>query len=249
MNLRNVSPWSDADPDGPPGGPVLTGSVLPPIRTEHRWPAPGGRWAYDAWGRHGRPVLLIPAVMFDRRMWWPVAADLRPHGTVVAVDLPGHGASARRARYDPEEIVDDLARLVAGLGVTRAPVVVGHGASAAFAVLFAARYATHAVVTVDAPPDGHRAARVDEYLAGMDLDALPDRYRDLARPAGDAGLLTGYADCLEVPPAGRTVRLAVHSRPPSQPVEDRRVAVYDVPSRFAHLTAGSRFVRDICALL
>jgi pimeloyl-ACP methyl ester carboxylesterase len=245
MNLSDVFP----DPVRPAGGPVLTGPALPPVRTEHLWPAPGGLWAYDVWGRHGRPVLLIPAVMFDRTMWWPAAADLRPHATVIAVDLPGHGASARRERYDHEEIVDDQARLVAGLAVTRAPVVVGHGASAALAVLFAARYATHAVVTVDASPDGPRAAHVGEYLAAMDLDALPARYRDLARPAGDPGLLTGYAPCLEVPRTGRTVRLAVHSRPPSQPAEDRSVAVYDVPSRFAHLTAGSRFVRDIGALL
>jgi pimeloyl-ACP methyl ester carboxylesterase len=137
----------------------------PPLRTDHRLSAPAGAWAYDLWGRHGRPVLLIPAILFDRLLWWPAAADLRPYATVVAVDLPGHGESAARDRYDPDELVDDLARLVAGLGSTRAPVVVGHGASAALAVHFAARYATHAVVTVDAFDDCRRPVPRDEYLA------------------------------------------------------------------------------------
>ena len=212
----------------------------PPLRTDHQLPAPAGRWAYDLWGRHGRPLVLIPAILFDRMMWWPAAADLRPYATVVAVDLPGHGESAARDRYDPDDLVEDLARLVAGLGSTRAPVVVGHGASAPLAVHFATRYATHAVVTVDALDDCPRPARRDEYLARMRLDALPDRYRDLVRPATDPGLLSAYGRCLDLgaPPAvPGTARLDVHSR------------AYGVPGRFAPLTAATRFVDDLGALL
>jgi pimeloyl-ACP methyl ester carboxylesterase len=232
MNLRNADP------------------LLPPLRTDHQLAAPAGRWAYDLWGHHGRPLVLIPAILFDRVMWWPAAADLRPYATVVAVDLPGHGGSAVRDRYDPDELIDDLAELVAGLGGTRAPVVVGHGASAALAVRFAARYATHAVVTVDAPE--HQAARLDEYLAAMCLDAVPDSYRDLVRAAGDAQLLSGYARCLElgVPPAVTgTARLAVHSETPATPPPGWPARVYGVPGRFAHLTAVPRFVDDIRSLL
>lgn len=212
----------------------------PPLRTDHRLPAPAGRWVYDRWGSDGRPVVLIPAILFDRMMWWPAAADLRPHASVVAVDLPGHGGSAVRSRYDPDELVADLAELVAGLRTTRAPVVVGHGASAALAVHFATRYATHAVVTVDAFDDRLRPADRDTYLARMRLDVLPERYRDLARPAADPGLLTAYGSCLDLhaPPAvPGTLRLDLHS------------AAYDVPGRFAPLTAGSRFVADLRVLL
>jgi pimeloyl-ACP methyl ester carboxylesterase len=139
-------------------------------------------------------VLLIPTVLFDLSMWWPVAADLRPHATVVAVDLPGHGTSRRRSRYDPHELVDDLAGLTAHLGLTQAPIVVGHGTAAGLAELFATRYATHAVVTVDATsqvPADHR-----QYLAGMAAETLPgpDRLLRLVRalpdpPIGDVAVL------------------------------------------------------------
>jgi pimeloyl-ACP methyl ester carboxylesterase len=222
--------------------------AAPPLRTGHRLPSPAGWWGYDTWGRHGRPLVLIPAILFDRRMWWPAAADLRPYATVVAVDLPGHGESAARDRYDPDDLVDDLAELVAGLGISRAPVVVGHGASAALAVHFATRYATHAVVTVDAP--GRHPAEPAAYLAAMDLKCLPECYRDLAEPAGDPALLTGYTHCLrlDTPPAATgTLRLAVRSRP--APADGWPARVYDVPGRFAHLTAVSRFVADIQSLL
>ena len=37
---------------------------------------PGGTWSYDTWGTAGRPVLLIHSVLFDRTLWWPVAAEL-----------------------------------------------------------------------------------------------------------------------------------------------------------------------------
>jgi pimeloyl-ACP methyl ester carboxylesterase len=87
---------------------------LPPIRTSRQWPAPGGAWSYDTWGTNGRPVILIPTVLFPRSSWWPVAADLRPHATVIAVDLPGHGSSTRRRGYPAEVIVDDLAEPTCG---------------------------------------------------------------------------------------------------------------------------------------
>src|SRR4051812_5463943 len=133
----------------------MTDQTLPPIRTARVWQALGGRWGYDLWGGHGRPVVLIPPVLFDRTVWWPAAADLRPYATVVAVDLPGHGDSPGRDRYDPDELVDDLAHLIHGLAVSRAPLLVAHASTTPLAELFAARYATHAVVAVE-PADGRR---------------------------------------------------------------------------------------------
>jgi pimeloyl-ACP methyl ester carboxylesterase len=233
----------------------VNGRTLPPVRATHDWPATGGHWVYDTWGAHGRPVLLIPAVLFDRSMWWPVAADLRPHATVVAVDLPGHGASSRRHRYDPHEIVDDLAGLTAHLGVTQAPIVVGHGTAAGLAELFATRYATHAVVTVDPeprPPTNHH-----HYLSGMAPDAVPARYRHLACVDPDEQLLRDYAACIRArprpdapPPAPRSARVTVHSRPPATGGRDGwRHEVYQVPARFPHLADVDRFVRDIRSML
>lgn len=227
----------------------MTGHTLPPLRATHQWLAPGGVWTYDTWGRHGRPVLLLPAVLFDRATWWPVPADLRPHATVLAVDLPGHGGSDPRPRYDPRELVDDLAGLIADLRLTRAPVVVGHGTAAGLATLFAARYAVHALVTVDA--DTAVPAERDDYLRGMCLDTLPDAYRPLAGAADDPDLLRAYARCVTAAPPATARHLAVHSQPP--PVRPdpggTRLEVYDVPGRFAHLLDPDRFVRDLLTLL
>jgi pimeloyl-ACP methyl ester carboxylesterase len=237
---------------------------MPPVRTTHVWRAPRGLWCYDMWGRHGRPVVLIPAVMFDRVMWWPAAADLRPYATVVAVDLPGHGASTRWDRYDPDELVDDLADLVHSVGVRRAPVVVGHASSAPLAVLFAARYATHAVVTVDPAAGSLPPSEVDQYLNGLHLDAIPARYRDMVTAVDDRNLLAAYAGCMQrdqpaaVGPraAAQPARLAVYSQAPptghpaaGAAADQWRHEIYDVAGRFAHLADVRRFVHDIRALL
>jgi pimeloyl-ACP methyl ester carboxylesterase len=232
----------------------VTGQVLPPLRSTNVWRTPRSLWSYDCWGQHGRPLILIPALMFDRVMWWPAAADLRPHATVIAVDLPGHGASTRRSRYDPYDIVDDLAALIAHLGVPQAPLVVGHGLSAGLAALFATRYATHAVVTVDG--DTAVSADPDRYLSDMGLDVLPERYRDLITP-GDPRMLHEYAACMGLLPsapstgATRYARLAVHSRTPShdERASGWRHEVHDVPGRFPHLADVGRFVADVQALL
>lgn len=244
----------------------MTGLGQPPLRTTHLWRAPGGLWCYDLWGRHGRPVVLLPAVLLDRVMWWPAAADLRPHATVIAVDLPGHGGSTGRHRYKPEELIDDLAGLLHHVGVRQAPVVVGHASAAPLAVLFAARYPTHAVVSVD-PLDGHHTAvGLARYLASMQLTALPAPYDTMVLPARDPKLLAAYRECMTVDhpsPVGmgwgwttQPARLVVHSSAPARrqpepgaPADPCRIVCYDVPGRFAHLTDAPRFVDDIRALL
>jgi len=239
--------------------------TLPPVRVTHRRPATGRpgdpAWEYDIWGRHGRPVVLLPAILFSRASWWPLAADLRPHATVIAVDLPGHGGSARRSCYRPGDLVDELAALIAHLAIRQAPVIVAHASSAGLAELFATRYATHAVVIADpAPPPGPDSP-VDPagYLHHLQPAVVPAQYRPLADPIGDAGLLAAYHDCRQPHPASVTRggagehRLTVHSRPPSagpgRPRPGDRVTVYGVPGRFPQLNAVERFAADIRTVL
>ncbi|WP_052720146.1 alpha/beta fold hydrolase [Actinoplanes rectilineatus] len=236
-------------------------SSLPPVRATHQFAARAGSWSYDTWGANGRPVVLIPAVLFDRATWWTAAADLRPYATMIAVDLPGHGSSSRRERYDADELVDDLAELIAGLQLRRAPVVVGHGPSATLATLFAARYATHAVVAVDPCPPSALTTDLDAYLHTMGTHAIPEQYRCMIEPAGDRDLLRAYARGLGNRRLATTTtgvtpaRLAVHSSSPDLPVTDAEAAqqwhheVYGVAGRFAHLSAASRFASHLRALL
>ena len=250
----------------------MNDDVLPPMRNTHLWQGPAGPWSYDLWGSHGRPLVLIHAVLFDKAMWWPAAADLRTHATVVALDLPGHGSSPGRSSYDQEVIVDELAQLVHTLGVAKAPVVVGHGSSARIAELFAAQYATHAVITVDdEQPDPatdeypDALPDVDRYLADMRVDAVTPAYRHLVNPVADAALLAAYmARRHRDQPSGASRRLAVHprrlairSRPPSAGESLATAAAdgwlrrefYGVRGCFAHLTNLRRFVQDVRSLL
>jgi len=120
-----------------------------PLRSTHIAGSPKSPLVYDRWGEFGRPVLLLHGPLHDRTMWWPLAADLIAAAscTVIAPDLPGHGLSPARDGCAVERLARDLDRLVDGLGLHRAPVVVGHGASAALALAFADAYATRCVVT------------------------------------------------------------------------------------------------------
>jgi pimeloyl-ACP methyl ester carboxylesterase len=240
----------------------MTAAPMPPMRTSHTRRTPQGLLSYDLWGVNGRPVLLLPALLFDRVMWWPVAADLRPYATVIAPDLPGHGDSTRPRRYDPDDIVADLAELVDHLGVRQAPVVVGHASAAALAERFAASYATHAVITVDPLPSviADAPADPDSYLAAMQLDAIPQQYRELIRPAADTSLWAAYTACRSIARqpnmvAAACTHLTVYSNTPAQldtttaaPAPQRN-AVYDVAGRFPHLANVTRFVSDLRSLL
>jgi pimeloyl-ACP methyl ester carboxylesterase len=158
--------------------------------------------AYDRWGSFGRPVVLLHGLLFDRTMWWPVAAELAsPRCTVVAPDLPGHGQSPARDVCRPEKLAAEIAQLVDRLFLRRAPIVVGHAGSAPLATAFAAGYATHAVVTLDEPPAG--ATGPDELVDAAGLDRVPAVFRHYARARREPALLRAYASWLAKPPTRR----------------------------------------------
>lgn len=149
----------------------------PPRRSTHVAGGPRNLLVYDRWGQFGRPILLLHGLLFDRTMWWPLAAELTGGCTVVAPDLPGHGDSPARRATSLEGLARDLAGLVSRLGLHRAPIVVGHATAAPLATAFADRYATHHVLTIDR----------------SDISHIPEYFRQFARPSGDGSLLTAYA--------------------------------------------------------
>jgi pimeloyl-ACP methyl ester carboxylesterase len=152
----------------------------PPRRTTHATGGPARMLVYDRWGRYGRPVVLLHGLLFDRTMWWPVAAELATATTctVIAPDLPGHGDSPARRDHDPGKLAYDLAQLVHRLDLHRAPIVVGHAESAALAEAMKERFAVHEVLTVDDLGDGRAE--------------IPEHYRPYARARADPGQLTAY---------------------------------------------------------
>jgi pimeloyl-ACP methyl ester carboxylesterase len=135
---------------------------------------------YDRWGRYGRPVLLLHGLLFDRTMWWPVAAELATSTTctVIAPDLPGHGDSPHRTDPDPAKLAADLAALVHRLDLQRAPILVGHAESGALAHAFGDRFAAHEILTVDDLGNGETE--------------IPEHYRPYAQARVDPELSTAY---------------------------------------------------------
>jgi pimeloyl-ACP methyl ester carboxylesterase len=155
----------------------------PPRRTTHAHGTPRNRLVYDRWGRFGRPIVFLHGLFFDRTMWWPVAAELDGSCAAVAVDLPGHGESAARTTHDMGGLAQDLAVLLCGLNLHRAPLLVGQGASAALAHEFADRYAVQGVITV----------------ADGELSVVPEAYRQFAVARPDPVVAAAYREWSAVP--------------------------------------------------
>ncbi|MEU4163594.1 alpha/beta fold hydrolase [Actinoplanes sp. NPDC026670] len=151
----------------------------PPRRTTHTH----GTLVYDRWGCSGRPVVLLHGLHYDRTMWWPMAAELADDITAVAVDLPGHGESAPRDHCDVDDLAHDLAMLVHGLDLRRAPILIAHAEAAHLSERFAARYSTQRVVTVGSS-------------GPAPLDDVPEVYRQFAVPHLDPALPAAYRDWL-----------------------------------------------------
>ncbi|RSS26038.1 alpha/beta fold hydrolase [Streptomyces sp. WAC05458] len=67
------------------------------------------RLATRIWGDGPRAAVLVHGIMSDSRGWSRVAPTIAEHGyRVVAVDLPGHGASGPAPVYTPAALAADL---------------------------------------------------------------------------------------------------------------------------------------------
>ncbi len=101
----------------------------------------------------GPGLLLVHGITEDRSFFAPVVPLLAGFGTVVAVDLPGHGRSARAASYALRDLAADLHRAYRASGVPGDPVLVGHSLGGLLAVVYAGSFPTRGVVVVDQPLD------------------------------------------------------------------------------------------------
>ncbi len=91
-------------------------------------------------GGEGPTVLLIHGIGGDWRTWEPVLDGLARHHHVVAVDLPGHGGSAKGAGdYSLGALASALRDLGGALGIERATVV-GHSLGGGVAMQFSYQF-------------------------------------------------------------------------------------------------------------
>jgi 3-oxoadipate enol-lactonase len=71
----------------------------------------------------GPVTVLLHSLGLDRRVWEPVVPLLPSAGTVVLVDLRGHGRSSASTGFTIEDMADDVEATLAGLGLGEVAVV------------------------------------------------------------------------------------------------------------------------------
>jgi pimeloyl-ACP methyl ester carboxylesterase len=141
-------------------------------------PAAGIPFATVEWGEPADPpVLLVHGVTSLTGIWWRIGPALAAAGyRVIAVDLPGHGATgAWTGRHRFADTAADLAALVRAAGLDGSELrVVGHswGALAA-AQLPAAGLRPRVLVLLDPP------ALPVSVMAMMTVDPVERHYDDL----------------------------------------------------------------------
>ena len=87
------------------------------------------------------PLVLLPGLTFDRRIWQPVLGHLAridPGRQVLALDLPGHGESPDQLPHSMAHIVGLIHQAVQEAGLD-APVMVGHSMASTAAILVPCR--------------------------------------------------------------------------------------------------------------
>jgi len=123
------------------------------------------------------PLVLLHGLTFDRSLWRPSLAELSridPGRRVLALDLPGHGASPGWPSYDIQGLAHGIHRAVEEAGL-QSPVVVGHSIAAIIATAYAAKYPTRGIINVDQP-------LLAAPFAAM-VQSLADKLRGPAFPA------------------------------------------------------------------
>jgi pimeloyl-ACP methyl ester carboxylesterase len=125
----------------------MTSSPTPPAKTTY------ADLAADSYGRPDDrpPIVLLHGLTFDRRMWRPALDELEtidPDRRAIALDTPGHGESPDATSYSVDAVVEAVRSAVVDAGLD-APVIVGHSGAAGTAGLYAARYPTRGVVSVE----------------------------------------------------------------------------------------------------
>ncbi len=125
----------------------------------------GATIAYEITGA-GPDLVLIHGITESRHAWDPLVPAFAMDHRVIAIDLRGHGESARRPPYDAFTMADDV-QTVIDHASARDVVVVGHSLGGMVATLHAAAHEPRATVNVDQPLEISGFGAALEQLAPM----------------------------------------------------------------------------------
>ena len=176
-----------------------------------RWAGLSGRERDGSEGT-GAAFVFLHGLTFDRSMWYPVLEALPGERRAFAFDLPGHGGSPALAEKGLAPVVDALHEAILEAGLAE-PILVGHSIGGPIASIYASRYPSSGVVSVEAPIRLEPFAGQVQALAGAGFEQAWERFRaswriDLLPPAArqflherrSRELVLGYqADLLERP--------------------------------------------------
>jgi pimeloyl-ACP methyl ester carboxylesterase len=136
----------------------------------------GHMMVYEGGRGHARSVLLVHGIgQGGARDWRETVGWLQSSYHVVAVDLPGFGASSRaNALYSPTNyarVLNDVAERF----LHRPFVLVGHSMGAVVSLRYAATYAqdVERLVVIDVPGILHRYSVTSQFLAQLGMEFVP----------------------------------------------------------------------------
>ncbi len=97
-----------------------------------------GAFHYRDWGGDGRPIVLLHGAGFTGHQWNLMAPLLAQSAHIYALDLRGHGESAKLDDgYDLDSAVADVREFIELLAL-KAPILVGHSWGGSIALRYAA---------------------------------------------------------------------------------------------------------------
>jgi len=115
------------------------------------------------WSEPGVPLLFVHGFGNEAHIWDDIAPALAPYYRTLALDLRGHGDSARdpERRYGDSHLVGDLESVADALGISRW-VLIGHSLGGRLVMRYAGRHPERVAgfVVIDSGPEHDRRGSV-----------------------------------------------------------------------------------------
>jgi pimeloyl-ACP methyl ester carboxylesterase len=174
--------------------------------------------AYERTGS-GPPLVLVHGITESRHSWDPLIPSLAERFDVVAVDLRGHGESAKVPPFDIGTLAEDIVELTLRLGLER-PHLIGHSLGGVVVTAMAAAVDPVDVINVDQPLE----------LSGFHAGLAPAAPVIRGTPEEFDGFIGSLLTTLQGPlPAAEQARLRALGRPDQEVVNGIWELVIDGP--------------------